>query len=88
MFIIPGALRFPSEHANFYGLKPDGKDAATYPLLTFVAYQAAVAVVTPALISGAIVGRMKLIPYMIFVFLWTTVCYDPLCRWTFYRDGR
>ena len=24
---------------------------------------------------------------MIFVFLWTTVCYDPLCRWTFYKDG-
>lgn len=52
-----------------------------------MAYQAAVAVITPALISGAIVGRMKLIPYMIFVFLWTTVCYDPLCRWSFYKDG-
>ena len=39
------------------------------------------------LISGAIVGRMKLIPYMIFIFLWTTVCYDPMAHWVWGNNG-
>ncbi|CAF0903077.1 unnamed protein product [Didymodactylos carnosus] len=59
----------------------------TYPLLTFCAYQAAFAIITPALISGSIVGRMKLIPYMIFIFIWTTICYDPLAHWVWASNG-
>ncbi|CAF1280113.1 unnamed protein product [Didymodactylos carnosus] len=59
----------------------------TYPLLTFCAYEAAFAVITPALISGSIVGRMKLIPYMVFIFLWTTLCYDPLAHWVWAENG-
>ncbi|UJR08928.1 hypothetical protein I4U23_013180 [Adineta vaga] len=57
------------------------------PSLAFVAFQCACAIVTSALISGAVVGRMKLIPYIIFIFLWTTCCYDPLARWTYYKQG-
>ncbi|CAF2119834.1 unnamed protein product [Rotaria magnacalcarata] len=52
-----------------------------YPLLTFCMYHATFAVNTPALISGAIVGRMKMISYMIFIFIWSTVCYDPIAHW-------
>jgi len=59
----------------------------TYPLLTFAAYQATFAIITPALISGAIVGRMKLIPYMLFIFIWTTICYDPMARWVWSSNG-
>jgi len=59
----------------------------TYPLLTFAAYQGTFAIITPALISGAIVGRMKLIPYMIFIFLWSTVCYDPMAHWIWGSNG-
>ncbi|CAF3085286.1 unnamed protein product [Rotaria sp. Silwood2] len=59
----------------------------TYPLLTFAAYEGAFAIITPALISGAIVGRMKLIPYMIFIFIWTTVCYDPMAHWVWGSNG-
>ncbi|CAF3678307.1 unnamed protein product [Rotaria sordida] len=59
----------------------------TYPLLTFAAYEGTFAVITPALISGAIVGRMKLIPYMLFIFLWTTVCYDPMAHWVWSNNG-
>ncbi|CAF4993749.1 unnamed protein product, partial [Rotaria sp. Silwood1] len=51
------------------------------PLLTYAAYQGTFAIITPALISGAIVGRMKLVPYMIFIFIWTTICYDPMAHW-------
>lgn len=84
---ILGVLRFPSNSPSLYGLEPDGINTMTFPLITFAAYQAAIAIVTPALISGAVVGRMKLVPYIFFVFLWTTVCYDPLCRWAFYSQG-
>ncbi|CAF4286684.1 unnamed protein product, partial [Rotaria magnacalcarata] len=55
--------------------------------LAFVAFQCSFATITPALISGAVVGRMKLIPYMIFIFAWTTVCYDPLARWVSFNGG-
>ncbi|CAF0836647.1 unnamed protein product [Adineta steineri] len=59
----------------------------TYPLLTYCAYQGTFAVITPALISGAIVGRMKTIPYMLFIFIWTTVCYDPMAHWVWGDTG-
>ena len=59
----------------------------TYPLLTFAAYQATFAIITPALISGAIVGRMKLIPYMLFILIWTTICYNPMAYWVWSCNG-
>ncbi|CAF1594809.1 unnamed protein product [Adineta ricciae] len=59
----------------------------TYPLLTYCAYQGTFAIITPALISGAIVGRMKIIPYMIFIFVWSTVCYDPMAHWVWGENG-
>ena len=86
-FCFLGTLRFPVESPHFFGLEPDETNSETFPLMTFVAYQGAVAVFAPAMISGAVVGRMKLIPYMIFIFLWTTCCYDPLTRWSMYSKG-
>jgi Amt family ammonium transporter len=59
----------------------------TFPLLTFAAYQGTFAIITPALISGAIVGRMKLIPYMLFIFIWSTACYDPMAHWVWGSNG-
>ncbi|CAF3947658.1 unnamed protein product, partial [Rotaria sordida] len=59
----------------------------TYPLLTFCIYQCTFAIITPALISGSIVGRMKMIPYMIFIFIWSTVCYDPMAHWVWGSNG-
>jgi Amt family ammonium transporter len=72
-------LRFDKSDNEIY--------SPTYPLFTFAAYQATFAIITPALISGAIVGRMKLIPYMIFIFIWSTVCYDPMARWVWSCNG-
>ena len=72
-------LRFGESDNDIY--------SPTYPLLTFAAYQGTFAIITPALISGAIVGRMKLIPYMIFIFIWTTVCYDPMAHWVWGNNG-
>ncbi|CAM4855908.1 unnamed protein product [Rotaria socialis] len=76
-------LNFHSTTDSVYGLLPDTVNSQTIPILAFAGYQASFAVITPALISGAVVGRMKLLPYMLFVVLWSTVCYDPICRWIF-----
>ena len=39
------------------------------------------AIITPSLISGAVVERMKFSSYVIFILLWTTVVYDPVAHW-------
>jgi Amt family ammonium transporter len=65
----------------------DEFNPTSVPSLAFIAFQSSFAIITPALISGAVVGRMKLIPYMIFIFLWATFCYDPLARWIFSSQG-
>jgi Amt family ammonium transporter len=72
-------LRFDESNNPIY--------SPTYPLLTFAAYQATFAIITPALISGAIVGRMKLIPYMLFIFIWSTICYNPMAHWVWSSNG-
>ncbi|CAF3595717.1 unnamed protein product [Rotaria sp. Silwood1] len=59
----------------------------TYSLLTFCMFQCTFAIITPALISGSIVGRMKMIPYMIFIFIWATICYDPMAHWVWGSNG-
>ncbi|CAF1347800.1 unnamed protein product [Rotaria magnacalcarata] len=69
------------------GETADQVNPLSVPSLAFSAFQCSFAIITPALISGAVVGRMKLIPYMLFIFLWATFCYDPLARWTFYNLG-
>ncbi len=38
-------------------------------------------------VLGSIVGRMKIIPYMIFTLIWTTVCYDPMAHWVWGSNG-
>jgi Amt family ammonium transporter len=59
------------------GLEPKG----TIPHLLFMAYQASFAIITAALISGAIVERMRFGPYLAFITLWSLVVYAPICHW-------
>ena len=72
---------------SLQGENIDDLNPCSVPSLAFIAYQCSFAIITPALISGAVVGRMKLIPYLIFIFLWSTFCYDPLARWIFSSQG-
>jgi Amt family ammonium transporter len=81
------ALLRTTDLANPNGENVDELNELTIPLLAYAAYQCAFAIITPALISGAVVGRMKLIPYMLFIFLWSTFCYNPLARWIFSPQG-
>ena len=53
------------------------------PLLVFATFQLMFAIITPALISGAIADRAKFVSWTIFVALWVTVVYFPVAHWVF-----
>ena len=59
------------------GLEPQG----TIPHLLFMAYQGTFAIITAALVSGAIVERMRFGAYLAFITLWSLVVYAPLAHW-------
>ncbi|MDX2182525.1 MAG: ammonium transporter [Gemmatimonadaceae bacterium] len=60
--------------------------AGTIPHAAFAAFQAMFAGITVALISGAVVERMKFSAFLVFGLLWTFVVYDPLAHWV-WADG-
>ncbi len=71
---------------NFFGLRdvgfaPNADYAATIPHLAFMAFQGMFAIITPALIIGAFVGRIRFKALIIFTLLWTTLVYDPVAHW-------
>ncbi len=51
------------------------------PDLLFAAFQMTFAIITPALITGAFVERFKFTTYLIFLVLWVTLVYAPVCHW-------
>lgn len=53
------------------------------PMLAFAAFQLMFAVITPALISGAIADRTKFLSWSLFVAIWVTVVYFPVAHWVF-----
>jgi len=59
------------------GLEPNG----TIPHLLFMCYQGTFCIITAALISGAIVERMRFSAYVTFITLWAVVVYGPIAHW-------
>ena len=53
------------------------------PLLVFATFQLMFAIITPALISGAIADRAKFVSWTLFVALWVTIVYFPVAHWVF-----
>jgi Amt family ammonium transporter len=53
------------------------------PVLVFAAFQLMFAIITPALISGAIADRAKFTSWAVFVAIWSTVVYFPVAHWVF-----
>ena len=58
-------------------------EGAAYPPLAFVAFQATFAIITVALVSGAIADRAKFGSWMIFAAIWATIVYFPVASWVF-----
>jgi ammonium transporter, Amt family len=69
------------------GGTPNPDYAATVPQLSFMLFQMMFAIITPALISGAVAERMKFSAYVLFMLLWATVVYFPLCHMIWGKGG-
>lgn len=69
------------------GLTPEIHYAAGIPHLAFMLFQMKFAVITPALISGAFVERIRFSAFLIFCLLWTTFVYDPMAHWMWATNG-
>ena len=57
------------------------RDGQTIPEVVFLAFQMTFAVITPALIVGAFVERVKFLPVLIFTALWVLIVYAPVANW-------
>jgi Amt family ammonium transporter len=66
---------------------PNPDYAPTIPHQAFMIYQAMFAIITPALITGAIAERMKFSAFLVFSLLWATFVYDPLAHWVWGKGG-
>jgi Amt family ammonium transporter len=84
--LIPGWLGNPSDLFGLSGLMGVGKGGALEPDLNglaFAGFQATFAIITVALISGAIADRAKFGSWMIFAGVWATLVYFPVAYWVF-----
>lgn len=63
------------------GVSPNASVAPNIPFILFFAYQMMFAIITPALITGAIVGKVKFSAYVRFVVLWVLFVYIPVAHW-------
>ncbi|MEQ1760522.1 MAG: ammonium transporter [Vicinamibacterales bacterium] len=66
-------------NAFLSGVNLDAK--GTIPHVLFMSYQGTFAIITAALISGAIVERMKFSAYVVFISLWAIFVYSPVAHW-------
>ncbi|MBU0629664.1 MAG: ammonium transporter [Candidatus Margulisbacteria bacterium] len=69
------------------GQAPNADYAATIPALAFMIFQAAFAIVTPSLIVGAFVERIKFSSFLFFSVIWATIVYDPVAHWVWGVGG-
>jgi Amt family ammonium transporter len=69
------------------GLAPNTDYAPTVPAQTFMLFQMMFAIITPALISGAVAERIKFSAYVLFIALWVTIVYFPLCHMVWGKGG-
>ncbi len=77
---------------DYLGLAGVGEAASdtygtTIPFIAFAAFQMTFAVITPALITGSFVERVRFKTYIAFALLWATLVYDPVAHWVWAVGG-
>ena len=83
-----GLITFGKDGSPIYALFQNvATEPGSIPELVFAMYQCMFAMITVALISGALAERVKFSAYCIFVLAWTTLVYDPLAHWVWMTDG-
>jgi Amt family ammonium transporter len=82
---IIGGLNFLG--LNNVGQNPSSVYATSIPHLAFMAFQMMFAVITVALITGAVIGRMKFSSILVFAVIWFTIVYCPVAHWVWGSGG-
>ncbi|MGD1085034.1 MAG: ammonium transporter, partial [Verrucomicrobiota bacterium] len=79
----------PRQYFMLHGVggAPNPDYAPTIPQESFMLFQMMFAIITPALISGAIAERMRFKAYVLFMVLWVTLIYFPLCHMVWGKGG-
>ena len=72
---------------NGVGFLPNADYASTIPQSLFMLFQLMFAIITPAVISGAIAERMKFFAFTVFILLWSIIVYDPIAHWVWGAGG-
>ncbi len=70
-------------HAFLRDVTLEPRDGQTIPHLLFMAFQATFCILTTALVSGAVVERMRFGPFLVFAALWSVLVYAVLAHWAF-----
>ncbi|MER6981038.1 ammonium transporter [Streptomyces carpinensis] len=92
------SMAFGSDHGSLVGWTSDfvgfggiGKTdlwpGYTIPVFVFAVFQMMFAIITPALISGALADRVKFTAWSLFVVLWATIVYFPVAHWVWGTGG-
>jgi Amt family ammonium transporter len=86
--MLNGLISFAKDGSPVYALFQNvPTEPGAIPEYVFAMFQGMFAIITVALISGALAERIKFSAYCIFVLLWTTLVYDPLAHWVWMSDG-
>ncbi len=75
------------EVAGLKGLMGAPAEGSAYPDMAFVAFQATFAMITVALISGAVADRLKFSAWLAIAAVWATLVYFPVAHWVWNADG-
>ncbi|MBO2449018.1 ammonium transporter [Actinomadura barringtoniae] len=83
---IGGGLLGGLDHAGFSGITPETAHGKV-PELLFATFQLTFAIITAALISGAVADRAKFSAWLVFVPVWTLLVYVPIAHWVWGPGG-
>ena len=65
---------------NGVGLEPNMDYSPTIPAELYSIFQMVFVMITPAIIAGAVAGRMRFVPFALLMFFWISLVYEPLCH--------
>ncbi|MFF9318209.1 ammonium transporter [Streptomyces sp. NPDC014735] len=85
---VGSVVGWASDYVGLSGIGPNQLwDGRTIPVYVFAVFQLMFAVITPALISGALADRVKFTSWALFITLWASVVYFPVAHWVWGSGG-
>lgn len=85
--LLNGLITFKDGNPVYTLFQNVATEPGSIPEYVFAMFQCMFAMITVALISGAVAERIKFAAWCVFVLLWTTLVYDPLAHWVWMVDG-